>query len=88
MLFLSVEFFDTVGANQFTFEHAHFSGISAKDAGGMILFQNNFVFLHKNFNCVVDCNIHGPSQFDWQYNSAKLIKLSDNAGGFHKIGLP
>ena len=88
LLFLFVQFLDTVGANQFPFEHAYFSGVSAKDTGGVILFQNNFVFLHKNFNRVVNRNIHGSSQFDWQYNASKLIKLSDNAGGFHNVGLP
>lgn len=57
----------------------------AENAGGLILLQNDLVFVNENFNRVLLLNVQGLSDFDGKNDSAQLVYLANDSRRFHKF---
>jgi hypothetical protein len=58
-------------------------GRATENTGRLKLLQDDPVILHVDFQFVPLFNIQGTAKLDGQNNSAKIINLSDDSGGFH-----
>jgi hypothetical protein len=54
--------------------------IAAKDAGGVILLQNDLFLVYKDLQGILGAEIQAVTQLDGEYDSAKLINFSYNSG--------
>ena len=74
------------GANLFVLEFGYVINATAKMAGGLIFFKNDFLILYIYFNRVGVFNTEFFSDFLRDNDTAKLVNVSDNASSFHFCG--
>ena len=71
-------FVDAVGADVLALITDDIFRIIAKNAGRLVLFEDDTVPVHKNFQRVAFRNIERTPHFDRQHDTAELVNLSDD----------
>ena len=79
------ELSETVPADVFSFEDYDISRVVAKDAGGLILSQNDVFSLNEDLYGIFFLEIEGGPEFLGNDYPAELVELSDDSGRFHDI---
>ena len=60
-----------------------FFGLTAENAGGLVLFQYDSRAINVNFKGIFLCNVQGAAQLNGQYNAAQFVNFTNDASGFH-----
>jgi hypothetical protein len=55
-------------------------GVTAENAGWLVLFQDNFFLVNVDLQRVFFCDAQGAAQFDRDYHPAELVHLSYDTG--------
>ena len=74
---------DTLAANILSIIGNQLRPRSAEDAGRLVFLQNDAVILHVDLQLIPFRNIQCAPQFNGQYDSAKVVYLTDNACRLH-----
>ena len=83
-----LELLQAVFADQLILVSHNIPRIVAENAGRMVLFENDLVVLHKDFQCIAQADIHGPAQFNGNYDSAQIVQFADYPRRFQCYPLP
>ena len=68
---------DASAANELTLEVNDVGGVSAEDAGRVILFKNDLIVIYEYFKrCAFIFKLHAFAGLFWQYYSSKLVYRS------------
>ena len=67
-------------AYELTLIRNNVAGIAAENAGRMILFQNDAVILHENFDHILKIDIHRSAQFNGENDPSEGIELANDTG--------
>ena len=70
-------------ANDLSFKNLSFIQASAKNTRGLIFFQDDGIFVHKNFNGILCAERKIFSDFNGKNDSSEFINASDNSCRFH-----
>jgi hypothetical protein len=71
-------FVDAIGADVLALITDDIFRIIAKNAGRLVLFEDDAVPVHKDFQRVAFRNIERAPHFDRQHDTAELVNLSDD----------
>ena len=56
---------------------------AAENAAGEVLFKNDLIAVHIDFNITVDIDAEGAAQLDGENDAPEVVNFSYDAGGFH-----
>ena len=73
-----LQFFQAVAADQLILVVHHVPRVIAEDAGGMILLQDDFIILHKDFQRIAQADVHGSAQFDGDDDPPQIIQFAND----------
>jgi hypothetical protein len=73
-----LQFVDAVGADVFALIPDNIFRVFAEDARRLVLFEDDVVTVHKDFQRVAFRNIKRAPHFDGQHDTAELVNLSDD----------
>ena len=76
---LSLQLFNAGTADALLLEYHDLLGAFAKDAGGLVLLQNDASVFREDLKRALDLNAHLLTELRGQNKSAKLIHFSDNS---------
>jgi hypothetical protein len=77
------ELFEALITDQLALEQVHVTCVVAKDAGRMVLLQNDLIALGKDLERVLDGDIHRLPQFNGDDDPPQIIQFPYYAGRFH-----
>jgi hypothetical protein len=77
------ELLEALIADQLAFEQVHVTSVVAKDAGGVVLLQNDLIAFGKDLERVFDGDIHRLPQFNGDNDPPQIIQFPYYAGRFH-----
>lgn len=69
-------------AHVFSFEVGDIGGAVAENTCGLVLFENDLVAFHVDFQRIPFVDIQRATQFDRQNDASKLVNFSYNSGRF------
>ena len=81
------EFADAVGADVLALEGAYTLGVSAEDAGRLILFEDDRVGIRIDFQSILFANLQSSPQFDRKNDASQLIDFANDTGRF-QVAVP
>ena len=81
------ELLEAFVADQLTFEEVHITRVIAENASRVILLQNDLVAFRKDFERVLDGDVHRFAQLDRDHDAPQIVQLPDDSGRFH-LGRP
>lgn len=61
-------------------EFGNIVGASAENAGGLVFFEHNGIFIDVYFKGILFLDVKGAAKFDRQDYSSEFIHFSDNTG--------
>ena len=84
LLFLQCQIASAVVADALILVKGNLLIAAAEDTAGLVLAQNDGIALGVNLQGITASHVQRLAQFDGQSDSAQIVDMSDNAGGFHK----
>ena len=85
---LVLELAQAILADHFALVGDDILDILAEYASWVVLFQDNLVAFHKDFERVLDGDIHRPSQLEGNHAATQFSHLADDPGRLHEYFLP
>ena len=80
---LCLDLLEAVGTDTLVIEINNVVSVSAKNAGGLILFKDYLIIVGKYLNGVLDINVHYFSDLNGENYSSELVDLSYDSCRFH-----
>ena len=84
LLFLQCQIASAVVADALILVKGNLLIAAAEDTAGLVLAQNDGIALGVNLQRITASHVQRLAQFDGQSDSAQIVDMSDNTGGFHK----
>ena len=84
----AAQIFQTAHADIFPLEGCNVPGIPTKNAGGLVLIQDDRRPVHINLQGVALRDVQGAAQLDRQYDTSQFIDLTNDSGCFHLLYPP
>ena len=85
VLLYGLELIQAFVANVFALEAYEIIRVITEKTSGVILFQDNGLFVYEDFNGVLDINAQSPAEFDRDDYPTESIHFSNDARRFHVV---